>query len=458
MNQIDALEVPPGRQHILERKTHLLAVILLALTALFYFQDCFKEDVIATQLCLPFTPCPSNSTVWMDSGTESNHTLPERNPNIMPLVRSIIPKGVKLDPLRAAYYSNITGSFQGIAHFHEISKAALPNMLLWKSVATDDVCSNTTAGAPNSRTPSMQVSFRFTDSHNISEDLVFVQGEIQFTDLKAAEDTTLNFKGIHFLTNGSIYGLGEPPGRRIDIRLLSTLFPEQVQNGTANLIIELLARANLTSFNHAESLGQNLYSGQRSVTTCSFEVYGQLTPVNISEEAMQELEYNLQKPTGLYTVKAPKLTANILLISPECHIIYHLVEAEGHRQAVHRFLSIKDSLRPDLQPFFVNSSIVSCFELFSRCKLICTLDSSTAAVVSLIILILFCRLPAPYTAVRTSHPSRWIFFIQGFLDFFSFTLHVSDAFDPKGRPLVSSAAAAFLALILSYYETQLFYK
>jgi hypothetical protein len=46
---------------------------------------------------------------------------------------------------------------------------------------------------------------------------------------------------------------------------------------------------------------------------------------------MQELEDELQKPTGIPTAKAPPLSVNGLLVSKECGILYEIVNTEGLR-------------------------------------------------------------------------------------------------------------------------------
>jgi transmembrane E3 ubiquitin-protein ligase len=85
---------------------------------------------------------------------------------------------------------------------------------------------------------------------------------MEFTDENSAEDFRLEFEGVHFIGNGSIYGFAEPPGlvryvkfifsqlytlppdrRHIDIRLLPSLVPEHYRNETVLIIApELSAR------------------------------------------------------------------------------------------------------------------------------------------------------------------------------------------------------------------------
>lgn len=46
---------------------------------------------------------------------------------------------------------------------------------------------------------------------------------------------------------------------------------------------------------------------------------------------MQELEEELQDPTGIRTVPTPKLTISALLVSKECGIMYEVTKTEGLR-------------------------------------------------------------------------------------------------------------------------------
>lgn len=46
---------------------------------------------------------------------------------------------------------------------------------------------------------------------------------------------------------------------------------------------------------------------------------------------MQELESEIQKPTGISTVSPPKLSISGVLMSKECGILYELENTEGLR-------------------------------------------------------------------------------------------------------------------------------
>jgi transmembrane E3 ubiquitin-protein ligase len=41
---------------------------------------------------------------------------------------------------------------------------------------------------------------------------ITLQGRIEFTDANIAEDLRLEFEGVHFVGNGTIYGFAEPSG------------------------------------------------------------------------------------------------------------------------------------------------------------------------------------------------------------------------------------------------------
>lgn len=65
--------------------------------------------------------------------------------------------------------------------------------------------------------------------------------------------------------------------------------------------------------------------------SCGFSVYAQIVPSEMSIHDMEDLEDELQTPTGRWTVKRPPLILNGVLLSPECGILYHLHDVEGLR-------------------------------------------------------------------------------------------------------------------------------
>jgi len=75
----------------------------------------------------------------------------------------------------------------------------------------------------------------------------------------------------------------------------------------------------------------SFHADENPKSTCPFWVYAQVEPSSVSEVLMQELENELQKPTGVSTVKPPKLSISGLMISKECGIIYEVTNTEGLR-------------------------------------------------------------------------------------------------------------------------------
>lgn len=67
--------------------------------------------------------------------------------------------------------------------------------------------------------------------------------------------------------------------------------------------------------------------------SCPFTFYAQIHPVPVPEYLMQELENELQSPTGISTVPPPKLSISAVLLSKECGILYEMKNTEGLRCA-----------------------------------------------------------------------------------------------------------------------------
>jgi hypothetical protein len=68
-------------------------------------------------------------------------------------------------------------------------------------------------------------------------------------------------------------------------------------------------------------------------TSCPFTFHAQIHSVGVLEYLMQELEDELQNPTGISTVSAPKLSVSNILLSRECGILYEVTNSEGLRCA-----------------------------------------------------------------------------------------------------------------------------
>lgn len=140
--------------------------------------------------------------------------------------------------------------------------------------------------------------------------------------------------------------------RNIDIRYLPVIVPEGVRNDTARVVQpELLSRINKVRemidagvVDQESSQGLQTRFSLRSIifitlagsnpeTGCGFVVYAQIEPSSIPASFMQDLEDELQKPTGKWTTKRPPLRLNGMLVSGECGLLYRLHDAVGLRYA-----------------------------------------------------------------------------------------------------------------------------
>lgn len=66
-------------------------------------------------------------------------------------------------------------------------------------------------------------------------------------------------------------------------------------------------------------------------STCPFTFYAQIESSQIPLLRMQELESEIQKPTGIETVVPPLMSIRGLLISKECGLLYEITKSEGLR-------------------------------------------------------------------------------------------------------------------------------
>ncbi|KAJ7572607.1 hypothetical protein C8J56DRAFT_905186 [Mycena floridula] len=312
MSNLD-LEDTRGRTYPLHRPNHI-PTFLLVVTLFFWLHDRgFNPALIPRHN----TPSLSNSPAWMD-GTESNNlTVVQSDSKVLSLAQSVIAGGLILS----------------IAQSRNISED-IPLLDPWKSAAAMAYILGRTMTGPLERigawnwTASGHISVSTPRSTDINHTTVIVRGEIQFRDSNTVKNVTLNFAGIQFVTtNRSIYAFAEQSVRDI-------LVPARhIQNETVSIVKpELTARvARLANLFGDGFIDQYPHLDEKPGARCPFAVSGQLTTVKISDESIQELEYELRiKPSGSSTVWAP-LSANVLFLSRECSIMDQIMEAEALR-------------------------------------------------------------------------------------------------------------------------------
>jgi len=64
---------------------------------------------------------------------------------------------------------------------------------------------------------------------------------------------------------------------------------------------------------------------------CPFTFHAQFQPVPIPNRLMQDLESEIQHPTGISTVKPPKIILSAVLLSKKCGILYEIHSTQGLR-------------------------------------------------------------------------------------------------------------------------------
>ncbi|KAG7444427.1 uncharacterized protein BT62DRAFT_987876 [Guyanagaster necrorhizus] len=374
----------------------------------------------------------SNFTAWMN-GTETNFTVPDREPSLTSLLHEFIPVRLPLDPLYSSYYSNVTGFIRGSSAFFNITPSFLSTVSYsWKEAAESFIAQvNETevverAGIWN-WTASSRVSFSVSEKkqpHTLAVDLVLINGRIELTDENTKEDLKFDFEGVHFMPNGSIYGFAEPSGRNIDIRLLPSLVPENQKNETARFVEPELA-SKLKKLKNLIDAGviEHEPTPQHETSTCPFALYAQMDPVSISEREMQQLEEEMQHPKGLPTVSPPKLSVSGILISKECGIMFEIRETEGLRS----------------RTFF---------------RKVTTYAGSATVIYFILLFVLARQMERSRTPSGISRVSRWTFFTQSTIDSVSFAGHITFAIIAEGRPSLSLTAPAFLACTMFVYEAQ----
>ncbi|KAJ7504432.1 hypothetical protein B0H11DRAFT_516924 [Mycena galericulata] len=376
----------------------------------------------------------SNYTAWMN-GTESNLTVPDQDPTVLPLLHSFDIGGGLLDPLTSSYYSNTTGTFHGDANFYNVTPPSLNQTAHeWSSLAENYMAdANMTlilekTGSWNwSASDKMALSLveKRPSFTNASEDVVLIHGKIELTDKNTSEDLRLEFEGIHFISNGTLYALAEPGGQHVDLRFLPSIVPSAFRNETARIIEpELSSRIDkLRRLIDAGVIEQESSFDEVSKTSCPFALYAVLDPVNVSERLLRELEEETQRPVGIWTVRPPPLSISGMLMSKECGILYEFHKTEG----------------------------VGLRSLFRKL----TTYAGTTAVAYFIMLTLLSRqMQRSRTPSGISRISFWTFLVQCIVDALSFAGHTVFALVADGKPSLSLIAPAFLACVLFAYEAQ----
>ncbi|CAE6480376.1 unnamed protein product [Rhizoctonia solani] len=365
----------------------------------------------------------NNYTAWLN-GTASNFTLEDTTNITSPIIDALLPARLPIDSSKGSYFTNITGFINGPATFFNLSDPE-PSNYTWDW--------NTTAGPLVSGLNYTKVNASLGDFHwagidkiagnvrelriNQTTPYAFLAGHIDFVNSK--DDVLVNYQleGIHFFEDGSIYGLMEPRGLEPDLRQLIPLVPTPLQNGTAYAIKDEIDRQIRVLQDRIKNPGGGQAEDKNSITTCSFQLYGQIKAADFPVYLMQELESETENPTGVRTVSRPPLKLNGLILSPDCAVA----------------LTFKDAVGMQATIFWQKA----------------TSYSFVASICYFIILKLIVRqMETSRTPSAIAKISRWTFALQAIADAYSFVGHVTVGIVSESRSSLSIIAPGFLAATL----------
>ncbi|OCH91365.1 hypothetical protein OBBRIDRAFT_792297 [Obba rivulosa] len=381
-----------------------------------------------------------NYSAWLN-GTASNFSLPIENPTTLPLVSNFMIFGSTLDPSKAAYYTNITGFWHGDVHLHNLTTSAtnVSENESWRPLADDLLAgANETElwerGAEwnwgTTDTVSISVGDKMLSfargTENVTNEIASIHGKVELYDRKSEEELRLDFDGVHFVANGTIYALAELTGHHVDIREIPALVPAPHVNDTARAIEgELASRiARLKEKIDSGTIDQDGTSNEPPTSVrCSFKLFLQLDPTSISAEHMRLIEDEIAEPTGIATGPAPPLRANGVLLSTHCGILYEINDASGLKsQSLYRKI---------------------------------TTYAGLSTIVYFILLALHLRQTRRSgSAQGLARVSRYTFLTQSLIDAISFVGHITLAILADGRPSLTVLAPAGLACLLFVSEAQ----
>ncbi|KAI0726059.1 hypothetical protein C8Q72DRAFT_998682 [Fomitopsis betulina] len=381
----------------------------------------------------------ANYSAWL-RGYPTNFSLPAADNVTMPLVNSFLDLGPVLDPDMASYYTNLTGFWHGEIDFHNLtSLSANDSTAEWRSAANDFIMQTNMTQLPDllgtwkwATTEKLSISVgdkvvaNQTLPQDVSEDISIIHGRIELSEPDASEDLRLDFDGIHFISNGSIYAFAETVQSR-DLRTLPSLVPESRRNDTARVIeAELSARmARLKEKIETGSIDQDALndSDDPPKARCSFRFYGHLQPTKVPKDSMEELEEEIEKPTGIWTARPPELRLEGVLISQDCGVLFRFTETTGLKSP----------------------------QLYRKI----TTYAGLATIINLILLQLLSRETARISsATGLNRVSRYSFLSQSLIDAISFVGHITLGILAEGRASLSALAPAGIACMLFINEAQ----
>ena len=139
----------------------------------------------------------------------------------------------------------------------------------------------------------------------------------------------LRIEGVHIPHNGSLIGLVEPKGIMPDTRHLSGLVPPGFVNAT-NRVVEKQLMETIEDVKRSIRVGNSqVESDGDPRTRCSFTFHGQVRPLSVHREVVEEYERELQNPSGVPVENLLPPSFDGVLMSRECGILLELEAVTG---------------------------------------------------------------------------------------------------------------------------------
>ncbi|KDQ50442.1 hypothetical protein JAAARDRAFT_142065 [Jaapia argillacea MUCL 33604] len=377
-----------------------------------------------------------NFSEWVE-GRESNFTLVKRDERVDAFMNGFFSadSGVELDPETESYYSNVTGyvsaeSPESLPPWGSTRppSPASPSLEPWEPLATQLMANvNLTSAQERLGTYNWssldKLAWSLVESRRGLEEgkdegVVLVHGRIELSNPITGDEMRMNFEGVHFVRNGSFWGLAEQGDIQPDLTLLPSLVPPPYTNITARLVSSELGeriRKVEDSFGRGDEMDQP--------PSCSYILRADLKKTPHPLRALEYLEEEILNPTGVTTIKPPKIEfGNIVLVSVGCGIGWE-VKGEGVRSRV----------------WF---------------RKVTTYAASTALIYLTLLLLLSRQMDRSRTPSALGKLSRWGFLVGSLVDAVVFAGHITFAIVAEGQPSLSLVAPAFLACMLFVNEAQ----
>jgi len=144
-------------------------------------------------------------------------------------------------------------------------------------------------------------------------------------DWRLSDDSSTSDSSLHLYRSFS--GMIRPG-------LLNQSFKRESTNWRISLTMVWLMQSPLEMVFHklkSYTMSIHPFPDEAPKSRCPFTFFGQIHPTAIPEHLMEELESELQNPTGVWTIPTPKLSISGLLLSKECGILYEVKNTEGLR-------------------------------------------------------------------------------------------------------------------------------